>query len=157
MPFLLGEKEHYPLYPLPPRAGRDACALDSRTMTAELDELKKILDSKTPLRHGGARRASANLGYDGSPGGGTSYAMGGDRIPPHLEVHSIMKRFKGAGPSGVGVKSPAGVLAFGLGSGDGGGVSNPADEITSALKSYDDAVAGAEVSGARRERGRFCT
>ena len=40
-------------------------------MTAELDELKKILDSKTPLRHGGgASGTNTGYGYDASPGGG---------------------------------------------------------------------------------------
>lgn len=118
-------------------------------MTAELDALKKILDSKTPLRHGGAGKGvlgSTAAGYDGSPGGGSGILLGGERIPPHLDVNSIMKRFNSAGPSG----SPrGGAHAFGLGmSGD---LSTPAEEITSALKSYDDAVAGAEV----REEGKF--
>ena len=131
-------------------------------MTAELDELKKILDSKTPLRHGGgASGTNTGYGYDASPGGGgrtSSYVtMGGGERIPHLDVNSIMKRFNSAGPSsGVGgLGSPAGVPAFGLGS---GGVSTPAEEIASQLKSYDDAVAGAEVRDVplpRREKRKI--
>jgi hypothetical protein len=135
-----------------PHPGRDASALrltvDTHEMTAELDELKKILDSKTPLRHGGAGgarqqgRASANAGsYDASPGGGSSSVMGGERIPLHLDVNSIMKRFNSAGPMG-------GSACYGspTGGGPGAALGTPAEEISYTLKSYDDAVAGAEVS-----------
>lgn len=105
-------------------------------MTSELDELKKILDSKTPLRNAPAlRSAHAN---SGSP----SVLLGGDKVP--YDVNSLMKRFNRAGPSAgvAGFGSTVGTSAFGLGL---GGVGSPAEEITSTLKSYDDAIAGAEV------------
>ena len=88
----------------------------------ELEELRKILDSKTPLRKAGSGAGVGAMG-DGA----------GD-----MDVNQIMARFNKAGAAGG---SPYG----GAGGGHGASSNTPADEIAAALTSYGNSMSGTEV------------